>query len=138
IGRRVVSDLARRTRAAARVRLLLDAMYNPVIADQLRRRGHDAVSAHEIDTLGSAPDETIVAFAIAERCVVVTENIHDFLRIDRELRAQGREHFGMLLTTNQSFSRHQAGGVGRLVTALDAWLREHPEEATESSLIWWL
>jgi hypothetical protein len=113
-------------------------MYNPVVADQLRRRGHDAVSAHDIEGLENTPDENIVAFATAERRAVVTENVPDFLRIDREHRAQGRDHYGMLLTSNQGFSRHQAGGVGRLVTALDAWLQEHPEEATASSMVWWL
>jgi hypothetical protein len=113
-------------------------MYNPVVADQLRRRGHDAVSAHEVEGLGSASDDRIVGFAVVERRAVVTENVPDFVRIDGEYRAQGRDHFGMLLTSNQGFSRHQAGGVGRLVTALDAWLKEHPEEAAASSLIWWL
>lgn len=113
-------------------------MYNRAIAEQLRLRGHDALSAHEVPGLESAPDEIVVAFAIGEQRAIVTENVPDFIRIDRELRGQGHHHFGLILTTNQSFSRHQAGGIGRMVTALDAWLREHPEEASPDSLMWWL
>jgi hypothetical protein len=58
--------------------------------------------------------------------------------LDAEYRRDGRIHFGMILTSNRGFSRHVAGGIGRLVIALDAWLRDHPEEATADSLIWWL
>ena len=120
------------------MKLVLDAMYTPVIAEQLRRRGHDVVSASEYERLAQAEDDVILGFAVSERRVVVTENIHDFVRLDREYRADGRSHFGMLLSTDRGYSRHDGGAIGRLVTALDAWLKEHPEEADESSLIWWL
>jgi hypothetical protein len=59
------------------------------------------------------------------------------LLLDAMYHAAGRHHFGMILTTDRSYSRHQGGAIGRLVTALDAWLQEHPDEADESSLIWW-
>jgi predicted nuclease of predicted toxin-antitoxin system len=120
------------------VRLLLDAMYAPVIADQLRRRAHDVVSAHERDRLEEASDEALLAIATSERRAIVTENIHDFMDLDAEYRQAGRQHCGIILTTNKGYSRHPSGGVGQLVTALDAWLRDHPEEATEDSTIWWL
>jgi hypothetical protein len=120
------------------VRLLLDAMYTPVIAEQLRRRGHDVVSARERPRLAELSDESLLAFAQSQRRAIVTENVPDFLGLDAQYREQSRDHFGMILTTDHGYSRHAAGGIGRLVTTLDAWLQAHPEEATGNSLVWWL
>jgi hypothetical protein len=120
------------------VKLLLDAMYTQVIAEQLRRRGHDVVSAHEREGLAAVSDDALLGVAESEGRAVVTENIHDFMGLDAEYRRDGRAHFGVILTSDQRFPRHAAGGIGRLVIALDAWLREHPEEATADSRIWWL
>jgi hypothetical protein len=119
------------------VKLLLDAMYQ-VIAEQLRLRSHDVVSAHERKGLSIVSDRALLAVAQDEGRAVVTENIHDLMDLDAEYRRDGRAHFGLILTTNSGFPRHDASGIGRLVLALDAWLREHPEEATDDSLIWWL
>lgn len=113
-------------------------MYTQVIAEQLRRRGHDVISAHEREGLSAASDDDLLTRARSEQRAVVTENIHDFMDLDAEYRRDGRVHFGMILTSDQRFPRHAAGGIGRLVIALDAWLHEHPEEATGDSLIWWL
>jgi hypothetical protein len=120
------------------VKLLLDAMYTHVVAEQLRRRGHDVMSAHEREGLAAASDERLLDVAASEGRAVVTENIHDFMDLDAEYRRDGRAHFGVVLTSDQRFPRHAAGGIGRLVIALDAWLHEHPEEATGESHIWWL
>lgn len=113
-------------------------MYTQVIAEQLRRRGHDVISAHEREGLSAASDDDLLTRARSEQRAVVTDNIHDFMDLDAEYRRDGRVHFGMILTSDQRFPRHAAGGIGRLVIALDAWLHEHPEEATGDSLIWWL
>jgi len=47
------------------MRLLLDEMYPPVVAEQLRARGHDVVSVHdpEYRWLEGAPDEEVFAAA---------------------------------------------------------------------------
>lgn len=113
-------------------------MYTQVIAEQLRRRGHDVISAHEREELSAASDDDLLTRARSEQRAVVTENIHDFMDLDAEYHRDGRVHFGMILTSDQCFPRHAAGGIGRLVIALDDWLHEHPEEATGDSLIWWL
>jgi hypothetical protein len=120
------------------VKLLLDAMYTHVIAEQLRRRGHDVVSVQEREGLAVVSDDAVLAAARDEGRAVVTENIHDFMDLDARYRRDGKVHFGVILTTDQRFPRHAAGGIGRLVIALDDWLREHPEEAAANSLVWWL
>jgi hypothetical protein len=113
-------------------------MYTQVIAEQLRRRGHDVISANERPGFSIVADDALPAIARSEERAVVTENFHDFMDLDAKYRRDDRVHFGLILTSNRAFSRHASGGIGRLVTALDAWLREHPEEATGDSLIWWL
>jgi len=120
------------------VKLLLDAMYTHIIAEQLRLRGHDVVSAHEREGLSAVSDVALFAIGQRDQRAVVTENIHDFMDLDAEYRLDGRVHFGIILTSDQRFPRHAAGGIGRLVIALDDWLRDHPEEASGDSLTWWL
>jgi hypothetical protein len=113
-------------------------MYTHVIAEQLRRRGHDVVSPHEREGLAAASDADLLVVAQNEGRAIVTENIHDFMDLDAEYRRGGRAHCGMILTSDQRFPRHAAGGIGRLVIALDGWLQEHSGEATADSLVWWL
>jgi len=113
-------------------------MYAPVIAEQLRRRGHDVVAAREEPKLAHLPDPVLFAVAQSERQVVVTENVTDFLGIDARYREQGQDHAGLILTTNRKFPRGASGSIGLLVTALDGWLHDHPGEASYDSPIWWL
>jgi hypothetical protein len=113
-------------------------MYPPVVAEQRRLRGHDAIGARAHAELAHRSDRDLLVIAADEQRVMVTENIRDFLDIDAEYRQTGRQHFGVILTTDHKYPRRHGAGIGRLVTALDAWLREHPEAATADSLIWWL
>src|SRR6266498_3771050 len=103
-------------------------MFDPEIANQLRRRGHDVVAA--IDRPHAAKQD--------ERRAVVTENVPDFLRVDGLYRAQGRAHFGLLLTTHRRYSRSSARTVGQLVLALDTFLRAQAVDPEPTSLIHWL
>ena len=113
-------------------------MYTPAIAEQLRLRGHDVTSARADPEREHRPDSVIFAIAQAEGRVIVTENVHDFLRIEGQYRAQGQDHAGLILTTNHRFPRGVPATIGRLVIAFDAWLQEHPGDEPASSMIWWL
>jgi predicted nuclease of predicted toxin-antitoxin system len=66
------------------VKLLLDAMYSPERAVQLRRRGHDVVAARAFSDLEAASDVELLAVAQLEERVVVTENVPDILRLDAQ------------------------------------------------------
>ena len=59
------------------MKLLLDEMYPATIAEQLRTRGHQAVSVQEPDyrRLEGAPDEDAWACALADGRALVTENV---------------------------------------------------------------
>jgi hypothetical protein len=100
------------------VKALLDEMVPPVIARQLRDRGHDVIAVAERAELRSLPDHEILAFARAHGRVVVTRDRADYLQLDREMRANGQEHAGLVLVS----SRFAPAAIGPLVTALDVVL----------------
>jgi len=110
------------------VKLLLDEMYPPAVAEQLRTRGHDIVSVHdpEYHYLEGAPDDEIFAAALAQKCALVTENVPDFRRLDADALARGEKHTTLVFTTNRQFPRGEPGTLGRLVEALDALLTDAP------------
>ena len=111
------------------MRLLLDEMYSPTIAVELRSRGHDAVSVHESSTptLAGASDEEVLAGAKASGRALVTENVRDFRPLEAELLARGGHHAGLVYTSNRQFPRGDPATAGRLVRALDALLGERAD-----------
>jgi len=110
------------------VKLLLDEMYPPAVAEQLRARGHDVVSVHDAEyrSLEGAPDEQIFAAALAEERALVTENVPDFRRLEADALAQGEAYTTLVFTSNRQFPRGEPGTIGRLVEALDALLSGPP------------
>jgi predicted nuclease of predicted toxin-antitoxin system len=114
------------------MKLLLDEMYAPTIAEQLRARRHDVASVHdpEFRALEGAPDEDVWAAAIAEDRVLVSENVQDFRRIEANALARAQPVAHLIFTTDRQFPRGDAGTLGRLVTALDALLVAQPDLAT--------
>lgn len=110
------------------MKLLLDEMYPPVVAEQLRARGHDVVSVHdpEYRRLEGAPDEEVFAAALAEEWALVTENVPDFRRLEADALARGEAHATLVFTSNRQFPRGEPGTIGRLVEALHGLLSERP------------
>lgn len=108
------------------MRLLLDEMYAPAIAADLRRRGHDVVSLHDAASPvpAGASDPEVLAAAQAASLTLVTENVRDFSPLEADLIAQDSHHPGLVYTTNRQFPRGHPATAGRLVRALDALLCE--------------
>jgi predicted nuclease of predicted toxin-antitoxin system len=108
------------------VKLLLDEMYPPSVAAQLRSRGHDVVSVHDPDyrRLEGAPDEEVFAAALADERALVTENVSDFRRLESEVLARGESAATLVFTSNRQFPRGQPGTIGQLVEALHELLSE--------------
>jgi predicted nuclease of predicted toxin-antitoxin system len=114
------------------MKLLLDEMYVPTIAEQLRARDHDASSVHDPEhhALEGGPDEEVWAAAIADERVLVTENVQDFRRIEADALARSEPVARLIFTTNRQFPRGDPATLGRLVTALDVLLAAEPDLAT--------
>jgi hypothetical protein len=108
------------------VKLLLDEMYPPVVAEQLRARGHDVVSVHdpEYRRLEGGPDEEAFAAALAESRALVTENVPDFRRLEAEALAHGEAHAALVFTSNRQFPRGKPGTTGHLIDALHTLMSE--------------
>lgn len=68
-----------RAPTAIELKLLLDEMHAPEIANRLRDRGHDAVAVKECPDLVGLPDEDLLVAAQLQTRVLVTEDIKDFL-----------------------------------------------------------
>ena len=110
------------------MRLLLDEMYSPEIARQLRDRGHDVVSVKERPDLIALGDREILARATAEGRAIVTNNPGDFVPLFNEVIARGDETFGILLTDDRSMAR-SVSTIGRYVRVLDELLGDEPASA---------
>ena len=117
------------------MRLLLDEMLSPVIAEQLRHRGHDveAVAGSEHQELS---DLEVLALARTERRALVTNNVVDFRSLHFEaISPGGPGHFGIVFIP--STYRRTKRDVGRIVKALEAQLAEFPaERALENGETW--
>lgn len=120
----------------ARLKLLVDEMYPPAIAEQLRARGHDVEAVTARPELRSLADTDLFALAQEERRAVVTENIADFAAIADTYDQRGQAHFGLVLVAPGGYPRGRPGTIGRMVTALDSSLREHAGAKPTSLRLW--
>lgn len=118
------------------MRLLLDEMYSPEIARQLRGRGHDVVSVKERPDLVALGDRELLARMTAERRAIVTNNPGDFVPLFKEAIARDDEVWGLLLTDDRSMPR-SAKTIGRYVDVLHDLLRREPsDDACRNQLRW--
>lgn len=83
-------------------RLYLNEHLSPRLAAQLRRHGFDAVSTQESRMLSHA-DSDQLEWAVIERRAIVTFNFSDFARLHARYLSEGKEHFGIILSTEESF-----------------------------------
>jgi len=112
-------------------------MWSPAIAEQLRRRGRDAIAALQRDDLRGLSDEALLEHATAEHRVLVTRDVGDFSELALRLRADDRDHHGIILVPPHRFSASRAGS-GALVVALDAVLKGRPGDRDLVNEVLWL
>ncbi len=107
------------------MKLLLDEMFSPLVAAELRARGHHAVAIKEREDWQSLSDPEVVALARTEHRAVVTANLRDFRPLHAQLVAPGGEgHAGMVFVP-ASF-RPTRAATGQIVAALEARLAAYP------------
>jgi predicted nuclease of predicted toxin-antitoxin system len=118
------------------VRLLLDEMFSPAIARELRELGHDVIAVADHADLRSKSDEEIFAWASAEKRWLLTENVKDFRPILLQALQAGLPACGLLFTSSRAFPRSRKN-PGSLIRALHAWLTDSPPPppVTESWLL---
>ena len=108
------------------LRLLLDEMLSPSIAEQLRDRGHEveAVKGSEHEQLS---DPEVMDLARSEQRAVVTNNLVDFRPLHNEaITPGGAGHWGMVFMPGKY--RRTKADTGGIVEALEAKLAEFPKD----------
>src|SRR5215470_6448818 len=111
-------------------------MYPAALAEQLRRRGLDAVAVTERKELRSLADAAIFTVAQDERRAIVTENVADFVLLGEEADQRGRAHHGIVLIDPAKFPRGQERTIGRLVKALEKLIASFPGDEAVSLRHW--
>ncbi len=95
--------------------LLLDEMFSDDIAQQLRAKGYDVISAVADQTLVGLPDDQVLAYATTAGRALVTANIKDFVPLDGRYRAAGQSHAGLVLVSTKTFP--QSRGFPSAITS---------------------
>lgn len=90
------------------MKLLLDEMYPPALADALRAAGIETATVAEMQLRGSTDPDVFTA-AITGQYTLLTENVGDFTRIAAQHSTSGAHHSGLLIALSSRFSRRPAG-----------------------------
>ncbi len=117
------------------MRLLLDAHIDPVVAQALRKRGHDVISVLELGPdRYQASDAELLTFAGDERRAVVTRNVRDFVLLHAFWAGQEQAHSGIVLIHARTIPE---GDRGAEILALEQLLRAHPQpDDLRDTLVW--
>lgn len=106
------------------MKLLLDEMLSPDIAEQLRQRGHD-VQAIAASEHAAFDDPEVLDIARSQQRALVTNNVRDFRPLHiAAVQPGGAGHYGMVFMSGD-FRRTKAD-IGRIVAALEAKLKAYP------------
>ena len=115
------------------MRLYLDEMISPQVAEGLRRRGHDVVAVAERRGMLGKSDARQLAVAIQERRALVTFDIRHFSVLATAAAVAGTEHWGVVFVSPARFSTR---AIGELVRALEQLgLREEGPEALKNRTV---
>jgi hypothetical protein len=69
----------------------------------LRRYGFDVTSSQETELL-SDEDSVQLAFAASQQRAILTFNFNDFVLLHEQYIAEGKEHWGIVLSTEEPIS----------------------------------
>ena len=113
------------------MKFYLDEDLTPLVAVTARKRGVDAVSAHEVGQIGLSDAEQL-AFATTQGRCLVSANARDFRRLGHQAIAHGRPHAGIVLCP----PRIHGLDVGIVVRALVEIAKRYPAGLGEYDVLY--
>lgn len=109
------------------MKLLLDEMWTPTIAIELRKRASDVIAVNEpahASRYAGVTDDAVFARAQDDGRTIVTDNVSDYERARRDWESRGGSHHGIIYALDPPFNRHRGNSViGDMVRALQHFLR---------------
>lgn len=117
------------------MKLLLDEMHAPAVAEALSRDSLDVRAVAGEDLLRGVSDAELLALAAADGRALVTENVRDFMRLHHEWVGVRKAHAGIVLTRPRKFGRARLAYPGNLSAALVHFLQD-PGVRGESWVHW--
>jgi predicted nuclease of predicted toxin-antitoxin system len=109
-------------------KLYLDENIPPLLAQQLRRRGFDVSSAHEVEMLGKS-DEEQLKYATQNGRILLTFDT-DFVSLAIRWLAEGKRHNGIVIS-----SEYKIGQIDELVRLCSGFLSQiQPEDVTDITI----
>ncbi len=94
------------------VSLYIDEDVTNQLAELIRKRGYNAVSAVDLGKISVLDDEHL-AYAVERRMTVLTYNERDYVELARQWAQNNRKHYGILIS--DQFSVRQIGELLRRV-----------------------
>jgi len=113
------------------MRLYLDEMYPPAIAEMVRASGVEIISSHKCGRDGFLDEDVLTLAGDDGRCVV-TDNHQHFVRLTLNFYAESRPHAGVVLVPTSVEHHHYA----RLAAAIVRFARENPQGLQPYEIRW--
>jgi predicted nuclease of predicted toxin-antitoxin system len=111
------------------VKLYLDEDISPKVSEILRKKGMDAVSAHETGMLEASDDEQL-AFAAAEGRAMVTRNRDDFITLTVQFFNDLKPHRGLIIVPYTI----PGSEFSKLAALLMKYSKDHPQGLESCSI----
>ena len=118
------------------MRLLLDEMHSPAVAQALNGRGHDVFAVASDPLLRGMSDTELLHHAAQSDMAIATENTGDYARLASQWAATGVSHAGIIYTNPGRFPRNTSAYPANLIAALAHFLQHPPIRG--NSWEWWL
>ena len=119
------------------MRLALDELYSPQIAEELRAAGFDVISVKERPDLEGTSDGELLAAMTVEHRALLTENVRDFAPLINQLAAANQSHYGVIYSAHRSMPRSNAT-IGIYVRALTELMERFPGDEDFRDAVEWL
>ena len=118
------------------MRLLLDEMHSPAVAEVLVAQGWDVIAVAAEPSLRGSSDAELFERVSSSGQILVTENVGDFSVLHTDWLVSDRPCPALVFTNPKRFNRASLAYPGDLIAALDVFLSDPPIRGR--SWLWWL